>query len=189
MARRNVFDQMAYTKEQLTALVVDYAYGYGIDPAIALEQVKRESANFRADVVYGPFVGGAGERGMSQFTPGTWQRFGYGSHTNAYDPDYAMWAWGDYMSYLSGLFDGDIWKMLAGYNGGEGNVQRGTISSAARRYANEIIARSGRTTIPDIVAAAGAQPDDDSRPDEQTNWLLIFGVGAISLIALVALDD
>lgn len=135
---------MPLSREQLAELVIDYAHGYGIDPNIALEQIKRESANFRPDVVYGPFVGGAGERGMSQFTPGTWARFGYGPHTNAYDPDYAMTAWGEYMKYLLNMFNWNHEKALQGYNGGEGNVQRGTVSTMARNYAREIMARAGQ---------------------------------------------
>lgn len=137
---------MAYTREQLTALVADYARSYGIDPGIALAQLKRESANFRADVVYGPFVGGAGERGLSQFTPGTWARFGQGPHTNAYNPDLALTAWGKYMSWLLARYSYDYAKALAGYNGGEGHVDRGTVSSAAKRYATEIMAAAGSQT-------------------------------------------
>src|SRR5262245_63255697 len=111
-----------YTKDELQQLVVDYAQGLGFDPRVALEQIKRESANFRPDVVYGPFVGAAGERGLTQFTPGTWNRFGSGPHTNAYDPDQALTAWGKYMTYLLNLFGGDYSKALTGYNGGEGHL-------------------------------------------------------------------
>lgn len=179
-------------RDQLIALVQSYAQSYGVDPAIAVEQIRRESANFRSDVVYGPFVGGAGERGMSQFTPGTWQRFGSGPHTNAYDPDQAMRTWGKYMSSLLRMFGGDYEKALQGYNGGEGNVQRGTVSSAAKRYAREILARAG---------AAPAQTADDGwqyggwpewkAEDEEKSLLLPLAliVGAVLLFVVVVNDD
>jgi soluble lytic murein transglycosylase-like protein len=190
---------MAYTKAQLIALVQQYAASFGIDPQIAYHQIKRESANFRSDVVYGPFVGGAGERGMSQFTPGTWQRFGSGPHTNAYNPDAAMTAWGKYMAYLLRMFGGDYTKALQGYNGGEGHVQRGTVSSAAKRYASEIIAQAGSSPAP--AGAARSDNQDDGwvyyEPDPSidyagsmlsNNWLTIGLVGLIVLVLLLS-DD
>lgn len=136
-----------FTKPQLEQLIIDYANGYGIDPAVAVAQLKRESANYRDDVVYGPFVGAAGEKGLSQFTPATWQRFGNGPHSNAYEPEYALTAWGAYMTYLLNLFNWDYYKALVGYNGGEGhltNPQRfGTPSVAALKYGSEILDRAG----------------------------------------------
>jgi soluble lytic murein transglycosylase-like protein len=175
---------MALSREQLIALVQDYARSYGINPAIAVAQIRRESWNFRPDVVYGPYVAGAGERGMSQFTPGTWARFGSGPHTNAYDPDQAMTAWGKYMTYLLNLFGWDYGKALTGYNGGEGHLLNparfGPPSAAAQRYAQE------------ILAEAGQEPQNntqDTQEGNQTNWLLIGAVAAIALVALGALDD
>ena len=103
---------MAYTKQQLADLVVNYAERFGIDPNVALVQIKRESANFRTDVVYGPFVGNAGERGMSQFTPGTWATWGNGPHTNAYVPENAMEAWGRFMTWLLNRYGWNYTKAL-----------------------------------------------------------------------------
>lgn len=135
------------TTDELKQLVINKANQYGINPGIALAQISRESAGFRPDVVFGPFVGGAGERGMSQFTPATWARFGSGPHTNAYDPVKAMDAWGNYMVYLMGLFGGDYLKALMGYNGGEGHIsdpgRYGPPSAAAQAYAREIYAQAG----------------------------------------------
>lgn len=139
-----------FTKPQLEQLIIDYANGYGIDPAIAVAQLKRESANYRDDVVYGPFVGGAGERGVAQFTPATWASFAsrYGPHNpNAYEPEYSLAAWGDYMTYLLGVFNGDIYKALVAYNGGPGHLTNperfGTPSVAALKYGSEVLAKAG----------------------------------------------
>jgi soluble lytic murein transglycosylase-like protein len=121
---------------------------------------------------------------MSQFTPDTWARFGSGPHTNAYDPDQAMTAWGKYMTYLLNLFNWDYSKALTGYNGGEGHVldpaRYKPPSAAALRYARE------------ILAEAGQEPQNntqDTQEENQTNWLLIGTVVAIALVALGALDD
>jgi hypothetical protein len=155
---------------------------------VAVAQHRRESANFRSDVVYGPFIGGAGERGMSQFTPGTWARFGSGHHTTAYDPDASLAAWAAYTGYLMRLFNGDYTKVLQGYNGGEGHVQRGTVSSAAQRYAREILAEAGQ-----MPSTPTPTPTPDDTAPSPTgggpNWTLIIAVGAIAVIALVALGD
>lgn len=171
---------MAYTREQLIERIRQAAAQIGFDPAVAVAQHRRESDNFRHDVVYGPFIGAAGERGMSQFTPGTWARFGSGSPANAYDPNVSLAAWANYTSYLMSLFDGDLSRVLMGYNGGEGNVQRGTVSAAAQRYAREILAEAGRS--PD-------DPNSEPAPDVGPNWMVIAAVGAIALIAIFALDD
>lgn len=144
---------MTYSREQLRNLVVDYAEGAGIDPQIALVQIKRESG-FNPDA-----VGGLGERGLAQFTRGTWQRFGFGlSFDAAFDPDYNLAAWAEYMKYLLGLFDYDYERALIAYNGGEGHLldpgRFGPPSAAARRYAREILAAAG--TMPTMAMNTGS---------------------------------
>jgi len=173
------------TTEQLRQLVVSKANQYGINPGIALAQIARESASYRPDVVYGPFVGGAGERGMSQFTPGTWARFGSGPHTNAYDPVKAMDAWGKYMAYLLSLFPSDYSKALTGYNGGEGHITNperyGAPSQAAQRYAREILAQAG-WTADSVVRLDRIEVSSGDFPI----WLII---GAAGLLVWFAFSD
>lgn len=154
---------MAYSRDQLIERIQQAAAAAGINPAVAVAQLRRESANFRSDVVYGPFVGAAGERGLAQFTPGTWARFGSGAHTNAYDLDASIAAYLNYMGYLLRLFSGDYAKALTGYNGGEGHLtdpgKYGPPSQAAQRYAREVLQQAG----------AGAAPLDDD--DGGSDWL------------------
>ena len=146
---------MSYSREQIRGLVVDYAEGAGIDPRVALAQIERESG-------FNPEArGAAGERGLAQFLPAAWQRFGFGlSFDAAFDPDYNLAAWAEYMKYLLGLFDGDLERALVGYNGGEGHLldpaRFGPPSAAARRYAREILSRAGGgMTIPEISGMGG----------------------------------
>ena len=175
------------TTEQLRQLVVNKANQYGVNPSIALVQIARESANFRPDVVYGPFIGGAGERGMSQFTPGTWARFGSGPHTNAYIPEMAMDAWGNYMVHLLGLFSGDYYKALVGYNGGEGHLTNperyGPPSAAAQVYGREIYAQAGFTA--DSVVNLNDPVMVEAMPD----WIKWAGLGLVAVIVWTALSD
>lgn len=174
------------TTDELKQLVVSKASQYGINPGIALAQISRESANFRTDVVFGPFVGGSGERGMSQFTPATWARFGSGPHTNAYDPVLSMDAWGNYMVYLMGLFSGDYLKALTGYNGGEGHITNperyGPPSARAQAYAREIYGQAGFTA--DSVVHLD-QIDVGPMPD----WLKWAALGLVGLLIWTAFSD
>lgn len=170
---------MKYAREQLIERIRQAARSIGFPEAVAIAQLARESANFRNDIVYGPFVGGSGERGLAQFIPGTWARFGQGMHQTAYDPDASLAAWAAYTSYLMRLFNGDLTKVLQGYNGGEGNVQRNTVSAMARRYASEVLQAAGQvgtegtgvTTMPSL---------------NLPTWAII---GSVALLAFVALFD
>lgn len=166
------------TTEQLKQLVFNKANQYGVNPSIALAQISQESGNFRPDVVYGPFVGAAGEKGLSQFTPGTWARFGSGPHNNAYDPVMALDAWGNYMVYLLGLFSGDYVRALIGYNGGEGHLTNperyGPPSQAAQSYGREIYAQAG------FMADSVVNLDQiDVNPSSFPAWLLLGGFGVL----------
>lgn len=170
---------MRYTRDQLIERIRQTARSIGFPEQVAVVQLARESANFADAVVYGPRLGSSGERGLAQFMPGTWARFGAGMHQNAYDPDASLQAWANYINYLRGLFGEDLTKILQGYNGGEGNVQRGTVSSAAQRYAAEILSQAG--------TMAGTGTGELDLLEGQTPWLLIGGVALIVL--LIVLDD
>jgi soluble lytic murein transglycosylase-like protein len=127
------------TKSELQNLVIDYADAYSIDRGIALAQIQRESG-FNSGA-----IGSSGERGIAQIMPGTWARFGQGSFDNAFDPGYALTAWGAYMQWLLDRYGWDYSKTLMAYNGGEGHVDNGTVSSAARNYAASILASAGQS--------------------------------------------
>ena len=177
---------MKYSREQLIDRIRQTARSIGFPEQVAIAQLARESANFRDDVVYGPFVGGSGERGLAQFIPGTWARFGAGMHQAAYDPDASLAAWARYTSYLASLFGGDLVKVLQGYNGGEGHVQRGTVSSAAKRYASEILAQAGQVSnvAPNSITSANSLFDFSQWGLKQ--WAMI-GIAGLLIFAL--LDD
>ena len=204
---------MPYSKAQLEQLVIDYANSFGINATVALIQARRESANFRPDVVYGPFRAGAGERGVMQFTPGAWQDWGEGPHTDAYIPEKSLQAWGRYMTWLLNRYRGNYTKALQAYNGGAGNVDRGTVSTGAQKYAREILAKAAsagvqistpgnslpdsggdlpESNFPDIVFDDGTsnQPDnssDNSSDDDKNNHAAPLLIGAAALLLLFVL--
>lgn len=164
--------------EEVQHLVIDYAQACGIDPVIAFYQIQRESG-FRERA-----VGADGEKGVAQFMPDTWARFGQGAHDNAFNPAFSMNAYCRYMTYLLGLFGGDYERALQGYNGGEGNVQRGTVSQRAKTYAREILAQTGSrgADIGTIVVTPGGF---SQTPD----WLKWAGLGFIAIVIWSALSD
>lgn len=128
------------TKSELQNLVIDYADAYSIDRAIALAQIQKESG-FNPNV-----TGGDGERGLAQILPGTWPQASPGvSFDLAFDPDYNLTAWGNYMQWLLDRYSWDYTKALMAYNGGPGNMDRGTVSSRARNYASSILASAGQS--------------------------------------------
>ena len=141
---------MSYTTEQLIGRIYATADQYGINRAVAYHQLKRESANFRRDVVYGNTRGGSGEVGIAQFMPGTWARFSNEPHIAGFDPDKSLDAWGKYMNFLLRKFGGRYDLALAGYNGGENRtcLEAGNIHCTQARtqnYVREILAAAGQS--------------------------------------------
>lgn len=168
------------TTEEIQNLVIDYATSCGLDPTVAFYQIQRESS-FRERV-----VGASGEKGIAQFMAGTWARFGEGPHENAFDPHKAMAAYCRYMTYLLNMFGNDYEKALQGYNGGEGNVQRGTVSARAKAYARAVLAQArvqtGSGNIGPLVVVPGGF-------EQSPNWLKWALVGGAALILWTALSD
>ena len=170
---------MRYSREQLIGQIQNAAWAIGFPPEIAIAQLDRESGHFREDVIYGPFVGGAGEKGLAQFVPGTWARFGSG---DPYNPDDSLAAWQYYIGYLRGLFGEDYTRILQAYNGGEGNVQRGTVSNAAKRYAQEILAAAGQISVD--YSQTGSPNDESSILGLSLTTALLIAGGIFAIWAL-----
>jgi soluble lytic murein transglycosylase-like protein len=174
------------TKDQIKQLVIDYAYGYGIEPAVAVEQIQRES-NFNPNA-----IGSSGERGLAQFMPGTWERFSDRPFDDAFDIDWNLTAWGNYMQYLLNLLNWDYSKALTGYNGGEGHIlnpdRYGAPSSAAQRYAREILTKA--QTSGEIYATDDGQALPPLGPgDQSSNFLTYLLIGTALIVGLIVLRD
>ena len=88
---------------------------YGVDPALVaavIEQESRFKPRARSHV---------GARGLMQLMPRTGRWMGA---RNLYDPEQNVDAGVKYIKYLNKRFNGDLTKIVAAYNAGEGNVRR-----------------------------------------------------------------
>ena len=89
--------------------------GTQVSPALVLAVIAVESAG-RADA-----VSSAGAQGLMQLMPATAERFGV---TDSFAPAQNIKGGVAYLSWLLNRFDNDPVMALAGYNAGEGNVER-----------------------------------------------------------------
>jgi soluble lytic murein transglycosylase-like protein len=107
-------------KQQLNSASVkpyiqEAAAKYNVDPALIEAVIKQESAydaSARSHV---------GAQGLMQLMPGTAKDLGV---SNSLDPRENVMGGTKYLSQLMDMFDGNLTKVLAGYNAGPGNVQK-----------------------------------------------------------------
>lgn len=92
----------------------EMGHKFGVDPNVLLLQDGAESS-FKSGA-----VSPKGAKGFSQFMPATAKRFGVDT-SSVKD---AIRGQSQYMGELLAMFGGDYRKALAGYNAGEGNVQK-----------------------------------------------------------------
>ena len=114
---------------------------YGVDPELFVNLVQKES-NFKPDA-----KGAAGEIGLTQIMYKTGLQPGLGvkpieDRGDALDN---LRFGAEYLAALLDYYQGDYRKALMAYNGGMGNVNQGTVSTAAQNYANDLLSgQSGR---------------------------------------------
>jgi len=93
-------------------------------------------------------VSGAGARGLMQLMPATARRFGC---TNPDDAASNVKAGTKYLAWLLTRFNGDVALALAGYNAGEGSVDKYKgipPYNETQNYVHNIVARYGKTFHP-----------------------------------------
>ena len=87
----------------------------GVDPLL-LYSVMHQESSFKAHA-----VSPKGARGLMQLMPGTAVRFGV---TNIFDPKQNIEGGARYLRFLTDRFNGELNLILAGYNAGEGAVEK-----------------------------------------------------------------
>ncbi|MCB1052696.1 MAG: lytic transglycosylase domain-containing protein [Acidobacteria bacterium] len=103
------------SEDQIEGLVVPIAKAYGVDPDLVRAVIEVESGrNARA-------LSSKGAMGLMQLIPDTASRFGV---KNAYDPRQNIKGGVQYLKFLLAYFEGDVDLALAGYNAGEGAVDK-----------------------------------------------------------------
>jgi hypothetical protein len=120
----------------------------GIDPRFIHAVIKQESK-------YDPkAVSAAGAQGLMQLMPATAKRFGL---KDPFDPAANVAAGTKYLKWLLERFDGDVSLALAGYNAGEGSVDKykGVPPyGETQNYVKRIVSNYGKTYHPVL------SPDD-----------------------------
>lgn len=99
------------------ALIFSTARRHSVNPYVVAAMVRAESA-------FDPqAVSRKGAAGLLQLMPSTAQRFGV-DEESIFDPERNLDAGVRYIRWLSDRFDGDLTRVLAGYNAGEATVDR-----------------------------------------------------------------
>jgi soluble lytic murein transglycosylase-like protein len=96
-------------------LIYEKARKYDVDPALVAAVIEQES-RFKPRA-----KSHVGARGLMQLMPRTGRWMGA---RDLYNPEQNVDAGVKYIAYLNRRFDGDTKKIVAAYNGGEGNVMR-----------------------------------------------------------------
>ncbi|MBW3549720.1 MAG: lytic transglycosylase domain-containing protein [Proteobacteria bacterium] len=107
----NVRLNVAAYRDEVTAA----AAAHGVDEAVVRAIMHAESA-FNPNA-----LSRAGAQGLMQLMPATARRFGV---TNAFEPAQNIQAGVKYLAWLLKRFNGDVTLAAAGYNAGEGNVDK-----------------------------------------------------------------
>jgi len=100
---------------EMTQEIVERAKYYSLDPLLVLEVIRQESS-FNPNA-----CSKANARGLMQFIPSTARRFGI---TDPHDISQSIDAGCRYLVFLIRKFNGRLDLVLAGYNAGEGAVER-----------------------------------------------------------------
>ena len=105
----------ALKSPELIAMVDEIAQAEGVDAHLARAIIQAESAfNYRARSK-------AGALGLMQLMPSTAERFGV---LDPFDPRQNIAGGVKYLKWLHGYYQGDLTRVVAAYNAGEGAVNR-----------------------------------------------------------------
>ena len=100
---------------QVDSYLIDSSKRNGVDPLL-LYSVMHQESSFKSHA-----LSPKGARGLMQLMPGTAARFGV---TSIFDPRQNIEGGARYLRFLLDRFDGDVNLALAGYNAGEGAVEK-----------------------------------------------------------------
>jgi soluble lytic murein transglycosylase-like protein len=100
---------------QVDGFLIQSGTTNGVDPLL-LYSVMHQESSFKSHA-----ISPKGARGLMQLMPGTAARYGV---TNIFDPKQNIEGGARYLRFLLDHFDGDLNLALAGYNAGEGAVEK-----------------------------------------------------------------
>lgn len=113
----NLSSLRGYTtgSSQVDGYLIESGTNNGVDPLL-LYSVMHQESSFKSHA-----ISPKGARGLMQLMPGTAIRYGV---TNIFDPRQNIEGGARYLRFLLDRFDGDVNLALAGYNAGEGAVEK-----------------------------------------------------------------
>ena len=123
-------------------IILHAAAENSLDPRL-LHAVIWQESRYHADA-----QSGTGAQGLMQMLPATAKRF---NCDDAFEPQANVTAGAKYLRWLLARFDGDVALALAGYNAGEGSVDKYNgipPYNETQNYVRSIIARYGQTYHP-----------------------------------------
>ena len=127
---------------ELDLIILRAGQQFGVDPRL-LHAVIWQESRYKVGA-----QSGAGAQGLMQMIPATARRF---NCDDVFDPQSNVTAGAKYLRWLLERFDGDVTLALAGYNAGEGAVDKyeGVPPySETLAYVRNIIGRYGQTYHP-----------------------------------------
>jgi soluble lytic murein transglycosylase-like protein len=137
--------------EEIDRLIFEAGENYGVDPRF-LHAVIWQESKYDTDA-----RSHAGAQGLMQLMPATAKRFGCEDRN---DPEENITAGTKYLSWLLKRFEGNVELALAGYNAGEGSVDKYDgipPYNETQNYVKIITKRYGKTFHPVLPPAEAAQ--------------------------------
>lgn len=182
---------MSYTTQQIQSMVSAEALRQGVDPALALAVASAESG-FNPDA-----ISPAGAQGVMQLMPATASWLGV---SNPLDPAANIRGGVSYLKRLGAKYS-DPRRVLAAYNFGPGNVDRGrTWPTETRNYVDRVMGSwnaygsTGPSTGPPAGSSTGSPVSTtgsnwwDNLTPSTGSGVQLAGMGiATSLLLLLAL--
>jgi soluble lytic murein transglycosylase-like protein len=172
---------------KVDSFIVEAGTRHGVDPVLLYAIMHQESAFKKRALSH------KGARGLMQLMPGTAARFGV---RDIFDPAQNINGGARYMRFLLDRFGGDVRLALAGYNAGEGAVDRYSgipPYRETREYVRRISARYALMRDPESArlapvvstaqaAAANAAPADASLIYERNVYPVRLPDGKLMLV-------
>ncbi|HYP29282.1 MAG TPA: lytic transglycosylase domain-containing protein [Blastocatellia bacterium] len=137
---------------ELDKMILEAGARHGVDPKLVYYVIRQES-NFKTAA-----RSHKNAQGLMQMIPATAERFGV---KDVYDPEQNIEGGTKYLRWLLKRFNGNVKLALAGYNAGEGAVEKSGNQvpdyTETKNYVKKIVENYGKTHHPVLDPAQAAE--------------------------------